>query len=86
MPTNKSIRFLSIFHKYGGPVNLTTLFSDTTTSVTDTQIIRERRQEIEGQTFVVSSVFDRCADKTAGDKLLSLIGIEAEKESRSRLN
>ena len=73
MLTQKTLRVMSIFHKHGGPVNLTTLFSDTTTSVTDTQIIRERRQEIDGRVFVISSIFDRAGGKTANEKLESLI-------------
>lgn len=85
MPTSKTLRVLSIFHKYGGTVDTAQLFHDTSTSVTDTQVIRERRQEVDGRTFVVSSVFDRFAGKTAGDKLSSLVELEAEKEVRKTL-
>jgi hypothetical protein len=54
MPTQKTLRILGLLHKHGDPVNLQQLFSDTSNIVTDAQIIRERRQEIGGQTFIVS--------------------------------
>ena len=73
MPTQKSLRVLSIIHKNGAPVNIAQVFHDTNTSVTEKQIIKERRQTVDGRTFVVCSVFDRFANKNANDKLLTLV-------------
>jgi hypothetical protein len=56
-------------------------FPDTSTIATDTKIIRERRQEVDGKTFVVCSIFDRSAGKSAGDKLLTLVESDCEKSS-----
>lgn len=83
MPTSKSLRVSSIIHKYHGKVDISLVFGDTVTNITDTNIIRERRQESGGRTFVVNSVFDRFSSKTAADKLSSLVEIEAEKEVRN---
>lgn len=82
-PSQKSLRVTSIIHKYHGKVDLSLIFGDTVTSVTDEHVIRERRQESGGRIFVVNSVFDRFPSKTASDKLNALVEIEAKKDARN---
>lgn len=66
-----------------GETQASNLFQDAATVYTDTHIMRERRQDVNGRIFVVNSIFDRFATQTAEDRLRSLVEFEAEKDGRN---
>lgn len=66
-----------------GETQASNLFQDAATVYTDTHIMRERRQDVNGRIFVVNSIFDRFATQTAEDRLRSLVELEAEKDGRN---
>ena len=83
--SQKRLRTYSLLYKFGIQIYMDSLFGDTTTNVSDDHIIRERKQEVDGRTFVVRSAFDLNAGKTVGDKLLALVESDIERISKNAL-
>ena len=76
------IQFLDLVHK-PNQYNIIELFPDSSFESAETCIVKERRQTVDGRTFVVNSIFERGAPQTAADRLRSLVELEAEKDGRN---
>lgn len=76
------LRFSANWYKYGGPVFIESLFADTSTEKSESHLIRERKQIVDGRTFTVTSFYDLSASKSADDQLIALVKMETEKEAR----
>ena len=76
-------RVMNAVGKGRSDTDLSQFLQDTAIQETEEHIVLERRHTGDRRTFVVSSVFDRGASVTAGDKLAALVNLEAEKENQN---
>ena len=60
-------------------------FPDSSFETAKNRIVKTRRQEVDGRTFLVCSIFERGAPQTADEKLRALVEREAEKDCRNTL-
>lgn len=66
-----------------GDGGVDTLYRDSKYTVDENYCTRERKMLIKGRRFAISSVFPVNATSTPTDKMLSLIDMELEKESKA---
>jgi predicted nuclease of restriction endonuclease-like (RecB) superfamily len=78
------IQFLDLTHK-PKQYDVLEYFPDSHSDFAEDKLIKTRRQTVDGRTFVVCSIFDRGASRSAAEKLHGLVERDTEKDCRNAL-